>query len=356
MIEASFEGLAERSAAVSGAYQYDTGQRLKMHGLPSPAELAGRDDFLSGDVVTVQAQYAFAGDSQTEMRLAAYDEETGTWTAAVPDRYLMRCADVHVYIYVGYGQTAESMRAKTCYEAVFRPMGRPAPGTEVTPDQKNAWDALMQEINLVIADTGRAASNANAQAVVAKEAADTASAKAEEMEIKMDGLMATQVVVYQLGSHLMEPLVSILDKTTAEGIPYKELQIGIPRGMPGIMSVNGQSVTDGGSLWLRPEDIGAMPADKQTVFEYVSEIPSTSWTSVSYYYTKAVAVPGLLASDTPVVDLHIDTMAMVNKEKVERYQEELAKIVKITTQDGGFTAFALHPLSMSIPVRLMCVR
>ena len=35
MIEASFERLAERSAAVSGAYQYDTGQRLKMHGLPA---------------------------------------------------------------------------------------------------------------------------------------------------------------------------------------------------------------------------------------------------------------------------------------------------------------------------------
>ena len=43
MIEASFEQGRGRSAAVSGAYQYDTGQRIRMHGLPGPEELARRD-------------------------------------------------------------------------------------------------------------------------------------------------------------------------------------------------------------------------------------------------------------------------------------------------------------------------
>ena len=35
MIEASFDRY-DRNAAAAGAYQYDTGQRLVMHGLPSP--------------------------------------------------------------------------------------------------------------------------------------------------------------------------------------------------------------------------------------------------------------------------------------------------------------------------------
>ena len=65
MIHASFDDKSHKSAAIAGIYQYDTGQRLKMHGLPSPKELAERDDFLSGDAVTVQAQYGFVGDSQT---------------------------------------------------------------------------------------------------------------------------------------------------------------------------------------------------------------------------------------------------------------------------------------------------
>ena len=36
MIEASFEQATHKSAAIGGIYQYDTGQRLRMHGLPTP--------------------------------------------------------------------------------------------------------------------------------------------------------------------------------------------------------------------------------------------------------------------------------------------------------------------------------
>ena len=53
MIEASFEQGRGRSAAVSGAYQYDTGQRLRLRGLPSPSELLERDALLSGEAATV---------------------------------------------------------------------------------------------------------------------------------------------------------------------------------------------------------------------------------------------------------------------------------------------------------------
>ena len=59
MIEASFEAQRGRGASVSGAYQYDSGQRLRMYGLPSPGELAQMDELLSGGEVTVQAQYSF---------------------------------------------------------------------------------------------------------------------------------------------------------------------------------------------------------------------------------------------------------------------------------------------------------
>lgn len=72
MIEASFEQATHKSAAIGGIYQYDTGQRLRMHGLPTPEELAEMDDFLVGDAVTVQAQYGYIGDSQTETRLAGF--------------------------------------------------------------------------------------------------------------------------------------------------------------------------------------------------------------------------------------------------------------------------------------------
>ena len=182
MIHASFDDRSHKSAAIAGIYQYDTGQRLKMHGLPSPQELAERDDFLSGDAVTVQAQYGFVGDSQTETRMASYDEGSGCWTADIPDIYLTRSSTVKVFVYVGYGAAEGAGRSKTCYEGSFTPVSRPAPGTQVTPEQTNAWDALVAEVNLTLAKMNTAVSGANAAAETAgtaAKAADKAAGSAE---------------------------------------------------------------------------------------------------------------------------------------------------------------------------------
>ena len=179
MIHASFDDKSHKSTAIAGIYQYDTGQRLKMHGLPSPKELAGKDDFLSGDAVTVQAQYGFIGDSQTETRLASYDEASGCWTADIPDIYLTRSSTVKVFVYVGYGAAEGAGRSKTCYEGSFTPISRPAPGTQVTPGQANAWDELVAEVNLTLAKMNTATSGANAATETANVATSGANQAAE---------------------------------------------------------------------------------------------------------------------------------------------------------------------------------
>ena len=127
MIEASFEQATHKSAAIGGIYQYDTGQRLRMHGLPTPEELAEMDDFLVGDAVTVQAQYGYIGDSQTETRMASYDEGSGCWTADIPDIYLTRSSTVKVFVYVGYG--AAGRARATCKRRTRRAEAAEAAGT-----------------------------------------------------------------------------------------------------------------------------------------------------------------------------------------------------------------------------------
>lgn len=323
MIEASFDGLIERSAAVSGAYQYDTGQRLRMHGLPSPQELAMRDDFISGDMVTVQAQYAYAGDSQTETRLATYDDREGVWTAAVPDAYLMRNADVHVYIYVGYGQTEDSMRAKTCYEAVLRPMGRPAPGTEVTPDQKNAWDALAEEVNLAIAGVNAAASDAGAAATEAREMADRLDATTAEAVTLEAGSPATAEVIDKAGR--------------------KHIVIGVPTGAngadgkPGVLTINGKAVPEDGHMTLEPGDIGAMAGDRVFVYRFAAALSAAGW-SAEAPYTQTVAVEGILEQDEPIVDID---MTKATEETAEALLEAFSMISLIETEEGAVTAVCL---------------
>ena len=122
----------------------------------------------------MQAQYGFIGDSQTETRLASYDEASGCWTADIPDIYLTRSSTVKVFVYVGYGAAEGAGRSKTCYEGSFTPISRPAPSTQVTPSQGNAWDALVTEINLTLSKMNTAISEANAAAEGAKTQAEAA--------------------------------------------------------------------------------------------------------------------------------------------------------------------------------------
>lgn len=227
MIEANFESKTHKSAAIAGIYQYDTGQRLRMRGLPTPDELAEMDDFLTGDVVTVQAQYGYAGDSQTETRIASYDEETGCWTADIPDVYLTRSSAVKVFVYVSYGATDGESRAKTCYEGSFTPISRPAPSTQVTPSQGNAWDALVTEINLTLSKINTAISEANAATEGAKtqteatqkavQAANTQAQRLADMDIR------AQAREYGSGSTAQ----------MADSGGKLVLTLGIERGKPG---------------------------------------------------------------------------------------------------------------------------
>ena len=215
MIEASYNPNKTNAAMVAGAYQYDTGQRLRLRGLPAPFELAEKDDFVSGDVVTVQVQFAYEGDSQTESRLATYEEDEDAWLVAVPDVYLQRSYPVGFFVYVGYGTDGEGARSKTMYTGTFKPTGRPSPGDQVTPDQKNAWDALVAEVNLAISATNTAASNANAAAAVAGKWGNVTTSA----ETLPEGSNATFAV-----------------SETGTG---KNMHVGIPRGATGAQGPKG---------------------------------------------------------------------------------------------------------------------
>lgn len=209
MIEAVFDPAKNEAASVKGATQYDTGQRLLMHGLPGPEELAEMDELLSGEGVTVQVQYAYKGDVQSEPRIAAWDEARGGWLADVPNAYLTKHEPVYAYVYVDYGAAEDASRAKTMYTAAFTPKSRPAPTDQVTEDQLNAWDVLVGEVNLAIAGANEAASGANAAATLAQKWGDA----------------TVSATTLEAGS---EASVTVTEKDGVKHIDY-----GIPRGAQG---------------------------------------------------------------------------------------------------------------------------
>ncbi len=233
MIEAVFSPDKVSTASVAGAMQYDTGQRLILRGLPSPEELAERDDFLSGDVVAVQVQYAYKGDSQTESCLAQYNEEEGAWEAEVPNKYLGRSYPVLFFVFVSWGADDNTDRGSTEFTGMFTPQSRPAPGNTVTPDQVNAWDRLVVEVNTAISNTKTASDRANAAAT----AANNASAAISK---KWDGAVATATTLAEGSS----ATVALTEALTEAGV-VKKLTFGIPKGATGATGPKGATGATG---------------------------------------------------------------------------------------------------------------
>lgn len=197
MIEASFDRLSKR-AAIDGVFQYDTGQRLRLSGLPSPGEMSAADDFLGdSDLAAVQVQFGRDGDSQAQTRLAQWDIEHSVWLCDLPDEYLTSTESVNVYVYVSHGVDDGGSRNRTMYAGVFTPIGRPAPNNVATDDQLQTWDGLKEEVSLVLVTVQTAQGNAQAAADDASNAAEAARKAAEDTD---DAYHAVDDALYRLES------------------------------------------------------------------------------------------------------------------------------------------------------------
>lgn len=245
MIEASFDRMS-RAAAISGVYQYDTGQRLRLHGLPSPDELTGEDDLLSGELPTVQVHYSYVGDSNAEVMLAQWDEWRGVWIADIPDAYMTRREAVYVHVYVYYGEarpevmflnTETEVRGCTMYEGVFTPISRPAPGGAVTDEQAEAWAAYETEIDLALTSAQTATTNAKQAARAANEAAQAAGEAAQDAQDAAQAAQSAKDALTIAGERLAHAQHSVIDLrpgSEATAVYYRNtLTFGIPQGEKG---------------------------------------------------------------------------------------------------------------------------
>lgn len=177
MIHASFDGGA-REAVATDVFQYDTGQTLALSGLPGDMEAAA-----------VEVHYGFDGDEQAETRAARYDRRTALWLADVPDIYLRRACTVRAHVYAIRSQS----QACTLYRASFTPIARPAPSTEVTPAQNDAWAEMVIQVNAAIAGADAAASRATAAAAALQESADAWETRLQAVEARVPGSMVQEL-------------------------------------------------------------------------------------------------------------------------------------------------------------------
>lgn len=90
-------------------------------------------------------------------------------------------------------------------------------------------------------------------------------------------------------------------------------------------------------------------AAKATTARYTATIPASGWSTSN---TVMVAVSGILASDTPIVDI-VQTGTSSTDETM---RENWAKITRITTAANSITVYASEVPSAAIPIQLRVVR
>lgn len=85
-----------------------------------------------------------------------------------------------------------------------------------------------------------------------------------------------------------------------------------------------------------------------TVSNYTATLSSSSWTESSGTYTQTVSIPGILSSDTPIIDVSNPTKSML---------DSWSYVSKIETSNDSITAtcFSNQPTE-NINIKLMVVR
>lgn len=78
---------------------------------------------------------------------------------------------------------------------------------------------------------------------------------------------------------------------------------------------------------------------------------NTTWEGTGPY-TKTVSVTGMLATDTPIIDIIMSGTFSTDRSR----SAEFAKIYRAVTAAGSITFYAEEKPTVSLPVRMLCVR
>jgi hypothetical protein len=140
--------------AYYGPWQYDYGLVLEIQGLMNLPTLT-------------QVHFARKGSPTAEIRIGTYAD--GVLAVSIPDIMLAQSAEFWAYVYLTDGESAQTIKG-----IQFYPNARPEPDDVITPDEQNAVDQLVAELNALIAAVEEVNDTATASAQEASESADEA--------------------------------------------------------------------------------------------------------------------------------------------------------------------------------------
>ena len=149
--------------------------------------------------------------------------------------------------------------SRRTYHGAFTPISRPSPNNVVTPDQLNAWDALVAEVNMTLAEMNTAISNANAAVANIEEIVSDAKNSAQAAKSAANAASSAATLASKWGNatasaNTLSPGSDATVSVTENAQGNKHITYGIPRGEKGEKGDTGPAgVTfrlDGATLYI----------------------------------------------------------------------------------------------------------
>ena len=109
---------------------------------------------------------------------------------------------------------------------------------------------------------------------------------------------------------------------------------------------------------IRTESLenGAVTAEKLSPgavsVTYAAELDPANWEGTTAPFSQTVSVPGLLGSDTPLVDLSLSGTFSTDRKRLEDY----AQLYRALTADGALTVYAAGRPTATLTLRILCIR
>lgn len=131
-----------------------------------------------------------------------------------------------------------------------------------------------------------------------------------------------------------------------------------PVDLGAVTSVNGVSPTDGEvTITIDTDDLedDAVTEDKiesGAVSTTYTATLTTSWSGSSAPYSQSITVSGLLASDTPIVDLVPSSTYSTAENQIEGW----GYIYRMVTSANTLTVYATDAPEVALPIQIKCIR
>lgn len=78
---------------------------------------------------------------------------------------------------------------------------------------------------------------------------------------------------------------------------------------------------------------------------------TNNWTQIGDYYYQDVAVPGIIETDAPIVDILPGSDAAANK----IYSDNICKVISVSTGNGSVQVCAVAAITTAFPIQLKVV-